>query len=66
METDFYSEVVVKGNGGRGRKYSKGQVLTEYVTIVVMAFAIVLLLLFLLAVFAEYNWRMTALLGWEP
>jgi Na+-transporting methylmalonyl-CoA/oxaloacetate decarboxylase gamma subunit len=48
------------------RKNSKGQILAEYVTMVVMAFAIVLALLFLLAVFAEYNWRMTALLGWEP
>ena len=45
---------------------SRGQVLTEYVAMLVMAIAIVMALLFLLAVFAEYNWRMTALLGWEP
>ena len=38
----------------------------EYTAMAVMALAIVLILLFLLAVFAEYNWRMTALLGWEP
>jgi len=48
------------------RKNCKGQILTEYVTMAVMAFTIVLVFLFLLAVFAEYNWRMTALLGWEP
>lgn len=48
------------------RKNCKGQILTEYVTMTVMAFSIVLVLFLLLAVFAEYNWRMTALLGWEP
>ena len=53
-------------SGGKQKKFSKGQVLTEYVSVVVMAFTIVLILLFLLTVFAEYNWRMTALLGWEP
>ncbi|MBR2441396.1 MAG: hypothetical protein IKB25_14455 [Lentisphaeria bacterium] len=53
-------------SGGKQKKHSKGQVFAEYISVVVMAFAIVLLLFFLLAVFAEYNWRMTALLGWEP
>ena len=48
------------------RKASGGQVLTEYVAMLVMAIAIVFVLLLLLAVFAEYNWRITALLGWEP
>ena len=48
------------------RKHCRGQVLMEYAAMAVMALAIVLILLFLLAVFAEYNWRMTALLGWEP
>ena len=66
METDFQSEVIMNNSGGKQKKYSKGQVFTEYISVVVMAFAIVLVLFFLLAVFAEYNWRMTALLGWEP
>ena len=48
------------------KRNARGQVLAEYVAMLVMAITIVLILLFLLAVFAEYNWRMTALLGWEP
>ena len=60
-----WSRIVSKENLKR-KKNCKGQVLAEYVTMAVMAFTIVLVLFFLLAVFAEYNWRMTALLGWEP
>lgn len=48
------------------KKNSRGQILAEYVAMLGMAIAIMVALLFLLAVFAEYNWRMTALLGWEP
>ena len=48
------------------KRSSRGQVIAEYVIMLVMAIAIALALLFLLAVFTEYNWRMTALLGWEP
>lgn len=45
---------------------SRGQVIAEYVIMLIMALAIVLALMFFLAVFTEYNWRITALLGWEP
>lgn len=48
------------------KRSSRGQVIAEYVIMLVMAITIAFALLFMLAVFAEYNWRMTALLGWEP
>ena len=52
--------------GLKQKKNSRGQIFAEYAAMLGMALAIMLALLFLLAVFAEYNWRMTALLGWEP
>lgn len=55
-----------KNKNLKKKQSSRGQVIAEYVIMLVMAIAIVIALLFLLAVFTEYNWRMTALLGWEP
>ena len=55
-----------KNENLKKKQSSRGQVIAEYVIMLVMAIAMVLALLFLLAVFTEYNWRMTALLGWEP
>lgn len=56
----------MNGEGRKKKKASGGQVLTEYVAMLVMAIMIAFVLLLLLAVLAEYNWRITALLGWEP
>lgn len=44
----------------------RGQVLTEYAVLIVMFVLVAAVMLLLLAVFLEYGWRITALIGWEP
>ena len=51
-------------NTADGRE--RGQVLAEYAALLVMFTLVAITLLLLLAVFTEYGWRITALVGWEP
>ncbi len=44
----------------------RGQVMTEYVLMLLMFVSIAFIMLLLLAAFMEYGWRITALVGWEP
>lgn len=44
----------------------RGQILTEYAILIVMFVLAAAVMLLLLAVFLEYGWRITALIGWEP
>mgnify|MGYP007041219406 FL=1 len=44
----------------------RGQILTEYAILIVMFVLVAAVMLLLLAVFLEYGWRITALIGWEP
>ena len=44
----------------------RGQVLAEYAALLVMFTLVAITMLLLLAVFTEYGWRITALVGWEP
>lgn len=48
------------------RRGECGQVLAEYTALLVMFLLVAAVLLLLLAVFLEYGWRITALIGWEP
>ena len=43
----------------------RGQVLAEYAALLVMFTLVAITMLLLLAVFTEYGWRITALVGWE-
>lgn len=44
----------------------RGQVLAKYAALLVMFTLVAITMLLLLAVFTEYGWRITALVGWEP
>ncbi len=48
------------------QRIQRGQVLTEYAILIVMFVLVAAVMLLLLAVFLEYGWRITALIGWEP
>ncbi len=48
------------------RRGERGQVLAEYTALLVMFLLVAAVMLLLLAVFLEYGWRITALIGWEP
>ncbi len=60
-ETEKYGETMRRE---RGRE--RGQVLAEYAALLVMFALVAITMLLLLAVFTEYGWRITALVGWEP
>ena len=48
------------------RSRERGQVMAEYAALLVMFALVAITMLLLLAVFTEYGWRITALVGWEP
>ena len=48
------------------RRGERGQVLAEYTALLVMFLLVAAVMLLLLAVFLEYGWRITDLIGWEP
>ena len=48
------------------RRGERGQVLAEYTALLVMFLLVAAVMLLLLAVFLEYGWRITALIGWAP
>ena len=48
------------------RRGERGQVLAEYTALLVMFLLVAAVMLLLLAVFLEYGWRITALIGWVP
>ncbi len=43
-----------------------GQVMTEFMMMLLMFLSVGFTMFFILAAFTEYGWRVTALLGWEP
>lgn len=51
---------------GRRKKSCGGQVLAEYALMLAMFAAVSAVLLFLLAVFSDFSWRVLALIAWEP
>ncbi len=48
------------------RKSSRGQVIAEYALMLVMLTAVSAVLLFLLAAFTDFSWRVLSFVAWEP
>ena len=50
----------------RRKRSCSGQVLAEYALMLAMFAAVSAVLLFLLAVFTDFSWRVLSLIAWEP
>ena len=49
-----------------GKRHRRGQAVTEYSAVMVMAVLIMIIMMLLLAVFSEYGWRVLSLIGDFP
>ena len=49
----------------RRRRRERGQVLTEYSTVLALFLGIIVAMVFLVTIFLEYGWRVISLVGLE-